>query len=223
MRVVCSCLFLLFLSSCSAMQSLHVPELTGAGLDPQLVKSCEQVAVQGNSQFVHSIAFEMANGQGATVIGVTVLDDETIKTGLMGVEGFVLFEAELAKDKRLNVKRALPPFDNLEFAAGLMRDVEDIFLFPSGKEKIPVTGQLADGASVCRYQGGNGQIIDIIIGRGGSSRTDIYDTDGRMNKSIVRGNTIINGSERIPETIQLTAHGLQGYTLKMTLISVDRL
>ena len=223
MRVVCCCLFLSFLSSCSAMHSLHLPELTTESLDPQLIERCQQNVVKGNVQFVHSIAFEMANGQGATVIGVTVLDGETIKTGLMGVEGFVLFEAELAKDKKLDVKRALPPFDNPEFAAGLMRDVGDIFLLASEKEKIPVTGQLAGGTPVCRYSAENGRIVDVIIGQDGSSRRDIYGADGRKIKSIVLENATLKGSERIPEDIQLTAYGVQGYTLKMTLISVDRL
>ena len=221
MRIVCFCIFLILLSSCSAMQPLRLPELTEASFDPQLAERCTENVVQGNWQFVHSITFEMANGQGATVIGVTVLDKETIKTGLIGVEGFVLFEAELVKEKKLKVKRALPPFDNPEFAAGLMRDVETIFSLSAAGN--PVTGQLAGGESVCRYQGENGQIVDMIIGLDESRKTHIYDVDRQRIKSIVMESFLYIDARMIPEKIHLTAHGLQGYTLRMTLIRAEKL
>jgi hypothetical protein len=216
----------LLLSSCAALQSSRLPDLPGGepidkSLQDKTRQSCEQSFVVSDWQLVHSITFEMANGHGATVIGVTVLDGDSIKTGLMAVEGFVLFEAELDTEKKLHVTRALPPFDNSEFALGLMRDVQTIFLKPS--EKAPVIARHTDGDFVCRYEAANGQIVDVIPGADGSSMMNVYDADQIRIRSIAAENLVPSDREMIPENIQLKAWGLRGYTLKMTLISADRI
>ncbi len=217
---------LLLLVSCSAMQPVLLPELTV--LPPvedshsRLVqRQCEQTFAQGNWQFVHSVTFEMADGHGATVIGVTVLDGDKLKTSLMGVEGFVLFGAVQDKEKNLEVSRALPPFDNPSFAAGLMRDVETVFLRPS--DGIPVVGQLADGESVCRYVGEDGRISDVIPGEDGSRSINVYDADGKRSRALSIENISSVDTGMAAETIHLTAFSLRGYTLTMTLISADRI
>jgi hypothetical protein len=217
---------LFLLASCATVQPVYLPELIPvrpvAGTQSRLVQqSCEQHFVQGDWQFVHAITFEMADGHGATVIGVTVLDGEKVKTSLMGVEGFVLFGAEQDKEKKMQVSRALPPFDNLAFAAGLMRDVESIFLLPSGGS--PVTGQLADGENVCRYIGEKGRITDVILGEDGSRSINVYDAEGKRSRAIIIENITFVGTRMIAETLQLTAFALRGYTLRMTLISADRI
>jgi hypothetical protein len=197
------------------------PELAASAYNAQVEKKCEQNFAHGNWQFVHSITFEMANGHGATMIGVTVLDGKAIHTGLMGVEGFVLFEAELDAQKRLDVKRALPPFDNQEFAAGLMRDVQAIFRLPS--EEKPVTAELSDGTSICRYFYDKNKMCDLIIKPEGSSIIKVYDAEGGRIKMILADRHTFIDSARIPERIQLNTYGLQGYTLRMELISADKI
>jgi hypothetical protein len=212
---------LFFFSACSMTQFPPPPELAVKATNPQIVGKCEQNYVHGNWQFVHSIAFKMANGHGATVIGVTVIDGRVINTGLMGVEGFVLFEAELDAQKKLDVKRALPPFDNQEFAAGLMRDVQAIFRLPS--EERPLTTEFSDGTSLCRYFYDKDKMYDLIIKPEGSSTINIYDAEGdRMKMISAASHTVIDGA-RIPKKIQLSSYGLQGYTLEMELISADKI
>lgn len=228
MKAVYLAVVLLLLCSCAGLQSSRLPDLIVIGresvsepLKDSIWQSCEQNFISGNWQLVHSITFGMASGHGATVVGVTVLDGKSIKTGLMTVEGFVLFEAELDREKKLHVNRALPPFDNSGFALGLMRDVQTIFLLPS--ETSPVVARLADGNSVCRYDAVNGQVIDVIPGADGRNVMNVYDVDHIRIRSIAADDLISIDTEMIPETIQLTALGLRGYVLKMKLISADRL
>jgi hypothetical protein len=219
-------LIALFLSACTISQTSDLPKIIEQQPIPestrrQIQQSCEKNFFQGYYEFVHSIVFELANGQGATVIGVTVLDGETLKTGLMGVEGFVLFEAVLNKDKQLEVNRAMPPFDNAEFAAGLMRDVQILFRAPSDENHF--MGYLTDGQAVCRYFQNENQITDIIVNPDGSSRINVYDPGYEQIRSIINGPPVALNGEMIPETIEFEAYGLRGYTLKMTLISVDNI
>ncbi len=226
MRIVCLAIAFFLLSSCSTLQTTGLPEVTyskpaGRSFSRQIQQSCENVFFKGHYQFVHSIVFQMAQGHGATVIGVTVLDGDTLKTGLMGVEGFVLFEAVLYGDKQLEVSRALPPFDTSEFASGLMRDVLIIFHAPS--DINPRIGHLADGASVCRYVEDKDQIIDVILHDDGLSSIKSYDAGHTLRRSIAIGPPIAVNGEMIPETLTLTASGVQGYTLQMTLISADKI
>lgn len=221
MRYICLCMVLFFSPACSMTRFPPPPELPANAYNVQVAKKCEQNYAHGNWQFVHSIAFEMANGHGATMIGVTVLDGKVIKTSLMGVEGFVLFEAELDAEKELDVKRALPPFDNQEFATGLMRDVQAIFKIPS--EENPLTVKLSDGTSICRYSYDKDKMCDLIIKPEGSSTIKVYDAkDNRIKMIRADRHRLIDGV-RIPERIQLSSYGLQGYTLKMELISADKI
>ena len=226
MKTVCWAIVLLLLSSCSTfqttgLQELIYPKSAESRFCRQIQQSCESTFFKGHYQFVHSIVFQMAQGHGATVIGITVLDGDTLKTGLMGVEGFVFFEAVLSGDKQLEVSRALPPFDTPEFASGLMRDVQIVFHVPS--DKNPRIGNFADGASVCRYVEDKDQIIDVILHDDGSRSIKSYDAAHSLRRSIAIGPRIAVNGEMIPETLKLTAHGSQGYTLQMTLISGEKI
>lgn len=227
MRPFCGLMVLLvLLPSCVTVHIPNLPELnneasTDSMKGSQIKQRCEQVFLKDPYQFVHSITFRLSNGHGATVIGVTVLDGDTLKTGLMGVEGFVLFEAELSGDRKLEVIRALPPFDSPEFASGLMRDVQTIFYAPA--DKHPRTGKLADGAAVCRYLYDNGQVTDVIVHGNGSYYINVYDASHDARRSIAVGPRVSVNGEMIPKTLGLQAHGRRGYTLTMTLISADKI
>ena len=225
MKTVCLTMLVFLLSSCSSFQDNGLPDFENFPLKDQSVsreiqQSCEQTFYKGQYQFVHSIVFQMADGHGATVIGVTVLDDEILKTGLMGVEGFVFFEAVLNKDRQLEVIRALPPFDNTGFASALMRDVQTIFHVPS-TEQVG-TGVLADGTIVCRYVENSGNITDVYINDDGRREVTVYDAEKHKKRSITMDSRLPVNGVMVPETLELKAYGLRGYTLHMTLISVEK-
>ncbi len=213
---------LFLLSACSALQPEILPSLAESdnkSRSTTIYQRCERNFIQSSFQVVHSIEFAMANGHGATVIGVTVRDGNVLKCGLMAVEGFVLFEAVLDGD--LTVNRALPPFDNPAFASGLMQDVQTLFVVSKGDALS--TGTLANGTTVCRYVEEGRQIKDVLAGVDASTRINVYDSEQNKIKSILFQTFRETELGRIPETIELTAFGSRGYTLKMILLSVEKI
>ena len=223
MALPCLSVLLLLLTSCATLQTSDLPDIRDSpfmseATQKQVKQHCEQVFFQGHIQFVHSIVFELANGHSSTVIGVTVINGKTLKTALLGVEGFVFFEAELTDGQALQVNRALPPFDNPEFAAGLIGDVQILFQAPSYKELY--VGHLTDGKAVCRYFQEEGQITDIVPADE-NMRINVYGTRHDTLRTIVTVPRITANGAMVPETIFLKAHGINGYTLNMTLISAD--
>ena len=226
MKSVCLVMLAFLLSSCSIFQNNGLPDLknlssTEQSFSKEIQQSCEQTFFKGQYQFVHSITFQMADGRGATVIGVTVLDGDTLKTGLMGVEGFVFFEAVLNKVKQLKVSRALPPFDNTGFASALMRDVRTLFLVPSMEQVV--TGRLADGSTVCRYAENSGEITDVHILDDGRREVTVYDSEKYKKRSITMEPRIDVNGIMVPKIMELKAYGVRGYTLRMTLVSAEKI
>ncbi len=221
----CLVLFLFLFASCTLLHTSDLPDLPDSSIISEtdqrpIQQQCEKTYFQGHIQFVHSIMFELPTGQSATVIGVTVLDGETVKTALLSVEGFVLFDAELTKGSTLHVSRALAPFDNAAFASALMRDVTFIFQAPSDRDVS--VAHLADDTIICRYHQDGGQITDILP-TATSSRVNVYSSEGELIRSISTGGRIKVNGELIPGTVTLKVYGLRGYVLNMTLISADRI
>ena len=209
----------LSLAACAAerrpMPALTVSEdMTGA-------KGCEAVYPRGRWQFVHSIDFSMQDGSGGTVIGVTSLDGDEITCVLMTIEGFTLFEAAYQEEKGLAVKRAVTPFDKPAFAEGLMGDVRVIFLAPSAQTMR--YGRSADHASVCRYTGIDGRILDILPAIDDCWQIRTYTSALVMDRSIAGRSCRKEGDSLIPEHLELKGFGQAGYTLKMTLIHAENL
>ena len=226
MKAVYLAVLAFLLSSCSLFQDYGLPDLKEIvsmeqGFGKEILESCEQAFFRGQYQFVHTIVFQTAGGHDVTVIGVTVLDGDTVKTGLMGVEGLVFFEAVLNKDKQLEVSRALPPFDNTGFASALMRDVQTLFLVPSTEQVVP--GWLADGTTVCRYVENSGDITDVHILDDGRREVTVYDAEKHKKRSVIMGSRLDVNGTMVPETLELKAYGARGYTLHMTLISAEKI
>lgn len=211
----------LCLAACAA-ERRPMPELTVIE-DVTGAKGCEAVYPQGRWQFIHSIDFSMQDGSGGTVIGVTSLAGDEITCVLMTIEGFTLFEATFKEGKGLEVKRAVPPFDKPAFAEGLMRDVQMIFLAPSAKTMR--YGRSADNASVCRYTGIDGRILDILPTVDDCWQIKTYTSALIMDRSIVGRSCKKMGDSLIliPEHLELRGFGQAGYTLKMTLIHAESL
>ena len=223
MKSVFPFVLLLLLASCSGRQ--HLPALTGlaagdATQSGQFLQRCGQVFPRGDWQFVHSIEFNRDGRGGGSLIGVTTMRGKTLHCVLMTVEGLVLFEAELDQEE-LETRRAIPPFDNPEFARGLMRDVQTIFLPPPGQQAE--TGRLEGCDIVCRYPTDNGQITDVIVAGNGGFQINVYGADLSCSRAVVAGAITPEAAAMIPETLELTAFDGGSYTLKMTLISADKL
>lgn len=227
MKSICIFLLLFLLSSCATVQHSRIPELVAGGpataesVVQQSRRECGKRYVLANWQFVHSINFVMASGQGTTLVGVTVLDGQRLKTVLMSVEGFVFFEAVQDGRAEPQVNRALPPFDNTAFANGLLDDVRAIFPRPVQTE--PLVARSVAGELLCRYQGNEGRQVDIVPLAGGVLLARIYGADGQLIKTISEEGFSPVAGENIPQNIQLTVPGLRGYTLKMTLLSADKI
>lgn len=212
---------LLLLSSC-ALQPKQLEPFAGSALRPsqqtELIKKCAAVYPQGKYQFVHAIEFSMAGGGGSTVVGVTVVDSNSLSCALMTIEGFTLFQARLGK--KLEVDRAVPPFDRPGFAQGLMADVRALFLRPSGQVFY---GRLANGTRSCRWTTADGKVTDVQPLENGCYQIRTYDAAGLLTRTITTRSCRKTGSVMIPQELELTVPGTSGYTLKMTLISVDGL
>jgi hypothetical protein len=164
----------------------------------------------------------MADGKEGTAIGVSVLDDPAIKSALMTIEGFDLFEATLAGE--LKITRSVPPFDNIEFARGLMRDLQLIFFKPAGN-KIQY-GKLADGSPTCRYQERSGENTDVVILADHGWEINHYDAKHRRTRTIKASPPItpnLKNQWLPPKQLELQANGIFKYTLKMDLISSEKL
>lgn len=209
----------LFLAACAA-ERLPLPELT-VSKDVSGAKGCAAVYPQGRWQFVHSIDFAMQDGSGGTVIGVTSLAGDEITCVLMTIEGFTLFEAAYQEGKGLAVKRAVTPFDKPAFGEGLMGDVRMIFVAPPAKTMR--YGRSADNASVCRYTGIDGRILDILPAADDCWQIRTYTAALVMDRSIVGRLCRKEGDNLIPEHLELKGFGQAGYTLKMTLIHAENL
>ncbi len=221
MRIAVRILCLLLLSSCSLVQ-VQQPFMTntaGGDVARVLRDRCESLFAPGTFQQVHSIRFSKADGRGATVLGVTVRDGDTLKCGLMGVEGFVLFEAELGES--LKIERALPPFDNSAFAAGLMEDVQTLFLLPDGD--VVNCGTSSEGEQLCRYEQSYGRSTDIIVSEGDTFHINVYDDKKRRVKNVVFRSFTDTAIGRTAGEIELTVPGSRGYTLTMNLISAEKI
>lgn len=210
-------ILLLGLTGCAARQP-SLPELT---TDAREDRGCDSVFPQGRWEFVHTIEFSMADGSGATVLGVTTLAGDEIACALMTVEGFTLFEAVYRQGGGLEVRRAVPPFDKPVFAAGLMEDVRTIFRAPS-PAKVQY-GRVANTIPTCRYTGVEGRITDILLAMDGCWQIRTYGADQALSRSVAGRSCRKEGESLIPEYLELKGFGPTNYTLKMTLIHVENL
>jgi hypothetical protein len=131
----------------------------------------------------------------------------------MTIEGFVLFDAQYEKEVR--VKRAVPPFNARHFANHMMEDVRLILLAPQGQ--LSSAGILEDGSTICRYDGSQGKIIDVILHQDNSWEIGVYsnsyETIRRVNASSVK--------DWIPSLVKLTAFDSWDYSLLLTLINAE--
>jgi len=217
MRYLCVLLSVgCILISCSALPTLQPADRSARTKLPQ---TCRRVFPSGKWQFVHSIEAVMPGGQRGLVMGVTVVSsrDNSAHCVLMTIEGLVVFDARY--DKQLVVNRAVAPFDNAGFAAGLISDIRLIFYRPQGP--LMETGNDPNGASVCRYQNPDGRIVDLVIDTDHTWRISQYNPQQRLSRTVdaffTKPESDDNGPD-FPDRLELRAHDAAGYTLIMDLV-----
>ncbi len=175
-------------------------------------------------QFVHSIQAAMPGGQKAVMIGVTALSPKTgiIECVMMTVEGLVVFDARY--DGQIVIHRALPPFDSMTFARGLIDDIRLMFFPPDGP--LIASGISEDGALICRYRADRGMMVDIVIHEDHLWEIRQYDQDSRLIRSLKTdfGSRGTAGRQNpIPAKLELTAFGPSEYALTLDLIEAREL
>jgi hypothetical protein len=210
---------LVCLAGCATAPQSRLPELTATGYG-QKSHGCDAVFPEGNWQFAHTIDFTLWDGSGAPVIGITSLNATDIDVALVTVEGLTLFDATFHLDGGTEVRRAVPPFDGPEFAQGLIGDIRAIFQPPTGSMAM---GQVAGVTSACRYTSTAGRVVDVLPDVGDCWQIKSYTPDLIMDSSIVGRSCKKKGSSLIPDYLELKTYGQIGYTLKLTLITADKI
>jgi hypothetical protein len=210
---------LLCLVACAAGPQARLPELTDVA-GGQEKDACSTVFPKGKWQFVHAIDFVMGERSGTPVVGVTSLAKDGIDCALITVEGLTLFEAAFRHDGSIEVRRAVPPFDGPDFAKGLIGDIRAIFQAPTGSMTV---GQVAGKTAVCRYIDNGREVVDVLPDVEDCWQIRSYTADLVLDRSIVGRSCKKKGSSLIPEYLELKTYGKTGYTLKMTLITADKI
>jgi len=168
-------------------------------------------------------------------LGVLIFDDHSLSCALMTVEGLTLFEARSSGTAESEVLRALPPFDNPEFARGLLRDVRTLMQPPPGLSHY---GTLFDGTQVCRYDVGQ-TITDILPQADGCWQLFTYEeqnilrTDGcqpaeprrehRQTRAVAARSCERIGEANLPRRLDLRGFVPSAYTLHLRLLSAEPL
>lgn len=207
-------LLLLFVAltfvACSHLPEIRTPE-DAAGRTTE----CRDLFPRGQWQLVHAIEIFPPVGSKQTVLGVVQLSSEqrAFHCVLMTIEGLVLFEADFAGET--TVRRALPPLDKPGMAEGIVWDISLLFLAPA--EPCIAAGFSREGAWVCRYPSVDRGHEDIILKPDGHWEIRHYNRS-RLVRTIapMAGNDSHSGA--LPSRVTLTAHGLGGYELRMSLI-----
>jgi hypothetical protein len=203
---------ILFPISCSR---LPIIKSVDQAVLPDIMRLCNQPFVDIPYRFVHAIEVTLPGGGAGTVVGVTVIDPApgTIHSVIMTIEGFVLFDAQY--EKEVSVKRAVPPFNAGHFAKHMMDDVRLMLLAPQGR--LASAGILEDGSTICRYDGRDGKIVDVVVHQDNSWEIGVYsdshETIRRVNASSVK--------DWIPALVKLTAFDSWDYSLILKLITAE--
>ena len=202
----------IFLLSCQTLPSINSP------VSPTEEKNltCPSPFLKERYRLVHAIETRVAGKTQSAVIGVTLADPDTrlVSCAIMTAEGMVLFEAESGHGM-LKVKRALPPFDSMDFAKNMIEDIKLIFFAPDGK--IQKKGHLPDGATACRYREENGDRIDVITDKSEGIAMKRYTSAGILKRHVIFHKTTAN----IYQSIELQANETFNYSLLMTLIESE--
>jgi hypothetical protein len=205
----------LLLSGCA-----HLPPIqpVNSAQQARVETNCRSAFLKGRWQLVHTIDASLPGGRQAVFTGVIVFSaqDGSIHCVLMTLEGFVLFEA--VDNGRVSVKRAVGPFENDQFAKGVMDDLHFLFFEPAGG--IITAGRFDDGHTGCRFRSVHKRTVDVIPLATGGWRIRQYDQTGRLLRTAVAEDVDAKG---VPHRLTLEAGGRHGYRLAMRLVEAIEL
>ena len=205
----------LLLASCSHLPVIK-PAATPAAAQA-IVEQCTRPFPRVPSRFIHTLEVVLPGGSSGMLMGITLVDPKakTIRSAILTIEGFVLFDARLDRD--IQVERAVPPFDKPSFAANLIEDVRLMYLPP---QALPAqTGILEDGSAICRYTGESGTTLDVISHRDGTWEIGKY-TGSEQRLRRIRASALHNG---LAGEIELNGYAAWDYTLRLKLISAEEM
>jgi hypothetical protein len=203
----------LSLISCSELPLIKPVPADIAG---KQIKQCLRPFPTEKIRLIHAIEASMEGGTQTTQLGVLLVNPESkaLHSVLMTLEGIVLFDAE--DNGRININRAVPPFDTMIFAEKLMSDIRLIFLRPAGP--ILATGFVPDGTHICRFRTEQGMTLDIVLAGKNKQEMRLYTEQNEL----VRKVTAYRLDEKdIPDKILLEAYGFREYSLQMRLIAAE--
>ncbi len=206
-------LLIVFLISCSGM-----PKLRPA--DPNILqdvkKQCLRPFPESPYRLIHSVEASFSGGTQIHLLGVLLVDPEarSLRSVIMTIEGFVLFDAELGKLVQIN--RGVPPFDSVAYAEHMMEDLWLMVFPPPGI--LSDAGFTEDGSMVCRFRDADGATTDISVGRESVWFIRRYD---RQDVLIRTARASLLNENNIPGRLDLESHGSGGYTLHMALIGAE--
>ncbi len=190
----------------------HIPAVTPMDTgDKRVIHSrCRSIFPSGRWQLVHTIDAHLGGGHRATFTGVVVLSAKvrSIHCVLMTLEGMVLFEA-VAGDG-ITVKRAIGPFENPDFADGLIQDLRLLFFEPKATSE-PVAAIFPEGARGCRYHTDDDRIVDVFNTDDNIWHIRQYDPERMVVACGVDG-------RGVAKKLTLASKARHGYKLDMTLV-----
>jgi len=211
------CLALL-LAACSRLPQIR--PLDGPPAEETL-EQCRELFPKHNWQLLHRIRAELPNGRTETLLGVSQIfpGQGGLHCVLMTIEGLVLLEAE--HNGELTVQRAVPPFDKPGVAEGMLADIRLIFLAPTALSAM--AGLDASSNKLCRYELPGNQVEEITILPQEHREIKLYDGKKHLRRSVSFGSSRQSVRPPLAASMSLSAHGLPGYRLEMTLLEAEPL
>ncbi len=215
-------LCLLFTTGCAHHNLPPDPLAVPPAMQQGVLAACGQIYPDHPRQFVHAIDITAPGGTKSALIGITNVfpDRRGIHCVLMSVEGLVLFEA--IHRNGLTIKKAIGPFQSTAFAKAIMADIT-LAYFPS-RQGVCREGVTALASAWCRCRASEA-LTDVTRHANGNWQIDLYSPTGRMLRCI-RGAYIhppLSANFHPPDQLTVSAPGLTGYRLVMTLLSTDAL
>jgi hypothetical protein len=175
---------------------------------------CQQAFPQQPWRASHAIVATLPLGYHGGLVGVLAAGPEGLHAILLSPEGISLFEGiqKQSGSGGLVIQRAVPPFDRSDFAAGLLADVGNAFLPPTGEPSQ--IGRSATGETTCRWVRPGPEATEVALGANGPASIRTF-----RNLNLTRQIDL----EGVPDhgffpQVRLTVPGPGGYTLDMTLV-----
>lgn len=171
-------------------------------------------------RLAHRIESHWPGGAKAYMLGVVTLDPQggDMACAVLTLEGLLLFQATDDGD-RLQVSRALPPFDKPELGERMIADIRMVFLAPSSP---PVAvGRDPAGRLTRRYAGPSG-LVDVAVEPAPDAfEIRRYNADEHLIRRVRLATCRppgAAGEARVPCRISLEGLGAAAYRLEMSLV-----